>query len=164
MVGNGTSSKLKTINIKREGTSLLFCVRLIILRLQIKMFKPIKVGGIQITDQLLLRRLMDGSVNLRAAVLISQKLSEGAYKDADEAIEDLGVMQPVNNRKGFEIIDMLYKQKDQDLMEMFAPEKHSHGISEALFGKILRMAKGMAQPHTLCCYIEILKEHKKASI
>lgn len=125
-----------------------------------EMFKPITVSGSKIVDQLLLRRLMDGSVSLRAAALISQKLSEGVYKDADEAIKDLGVLQLVNNRKGFEIIDQLYEQKDQDLMEMFAPDRQSHGISKALFGKIIRMASGMAQPHALCCYIEILKQRE----
>lgn len=129
-----------------------------------EMFKPITVSGSKIVDQLLLRRLMDGSVSLRAAVLISQKLTEGVYKDADEAIEDLGVLQLVNNRKGFEIIDQLYEQKDQDLMEMFAPDRQSHGISKALFGKIIRMASGMAQPHTLCCYIEILKQREALAI
>lgn len=129
-----------------------------------EMFKPITVSGSKIVDQLLLRRLMDGSVSLRAAVLISQKLTEGVYKDADEAIEDLGVLQLVNNRKGFEIIDQLYEQKDQDLMEMFAPDRQSHGISKALFGKIIRMASGMAQPHALCCYIEILKQREALAI
>lgn len=122
------------------------------------MFKPITIGEFQITDQLLLRRIMDGSVSVYSAKIIAQKLVESRYKDADEAIDEMCLLQLVNNRKGFEIVDQLYQEKDPDLMAMVEAPGSVHGVTNALFGKIMRLAKGNAAPTSICSYIEVLKE------
>ena len=125
------------------------------------MFETICIKGTTITDQLLLRRIMDGSVTAITAVKIQEELSKGVYKDADEAIDSMGVMLLVNNRQGFDVVDELYKEKDSELMAAIFSEQEIHGISNSLLGKIMRRAKGHASPFSVSRYISVLKEKHK---
>lgn len=122
------------------------------------MFKPVSVGEFTFTDQLLLRRIMDGSVSIFSAKIIAQKLIEGVYKDADEAIDQMSLLQLSNNRKGFEALDELYQEKDADLMDMIKTPGAVHGVPSTLFSKVLRRSKGHAAPFAVGSYIEVLKE------